>query len=151
MRLLAIPLLLSALAASAGDKRPLDDGWQFSLDGSDAWETVDLPHDWSVTFDFDSIYPAGNDGGYVRTGRGHYRKNLSLQPEEMKRVHNLYLEGVYMNSTVVVNGDTIGHRPYGYSSMIYDITPSWPASMPCAQATIPPRPHFSMNVTGRAS
>lgn len=51
------PVLLSALAmalqVTAGDKRPLDDGWQFSLDGSDAWETVDLPHDWSVTFDFD--------------------------------------------------------------------------------------------------
>ncbi|MCM1050713.1 MAG: hypothetical protein NC349_02010 [Paenibacillus sp.] len=70
MRLLAIPLLLSPLIVSAGDKRPLDDGWQFSLDGSDAWETVDLPHDWSTTFDFDSIYPSGNDGGYVRTGRG---------------------------------------------------------------------------------
>lgn len=128
MRLLhilpVIPLLLSTLGASAGDKRPLDDGWQFSLDGSSTWETVDLPHDWSTTFDFDSIYPSGNDGGYVRTGRGHYRKNLSLQPEEMKRVHNLYLEGVYMNSTVVVNGDTVGYRPYGYSSMIYDITPS---------------------------
>ena len=122
------PVLLSALAmalqVTAGDKRPLDDGWQFSLDGSDAWETVDLPHDWSVTFDFDSIYPSGNDGGYVRAGRGHYRKHLSLAPEDMKRVHNLYLEGVYMNSTVVVNGDTIGHRPYGYSSMIYDITPA---------------------------
>ena len=122
------PVLLSALAmalqVTAGDKRPLDDGWQFSLDGSDAWETVDLPHDWSVTFDFDSIYPSGNDGGYVRAGRGHYRKHLSLDPEDMKRVHNLYLEGVYMNSTVVVNGDTIGHRPYGYSSMIYDITPA---------------------------
>ncbi|MBO4785797.1 MAG: DUF4982 domain-containing protein, partial [Prevotella sp.] len=31
-------------------------------------------------------------------------------------------DGVYMNSTVYVNGQEVGHRPYGYSSFEYDIT-----------------------------
>ena len=32
-------------------------------------------------------------------------------------------DGVYMNSTVYVNGQKVGFRPYGYSSFEYDITP----------------------------
>ena len=35
----------------------------------------------------------------------------------------LEFDGIYMNSTVYVNGHEVGHRPYGYSSFEYDITP----------------------------
>ena len=35
----------------------------------------------------------------------------------------LEFDGVYMNSTVYVNGHEVGFRPYGYSSFEYDITP----------------------------
>ena len=35
----------------------------------------------------------------------------------------LEFDGVYMNSTVYVNGQKVGFRPYGYSSFEYDITP----------------------------
>ena len=112
------------LTVTAVERQLIDDGWQFSLDGSDRWERVDLPHDWSVTFDFDSVAPAGNDGGYLRTGKGAYRKTLDMTAADLSKNHSLYIEGAYMNSTLIVNGDTIGFRPYGYSSMIYDITPA---------------------------
>lgn len=116
--------LLLPLTVTAVERQLIDDGWQFSLDGSDRWERVDLPHDWSVTFDFDSVAPAGNDGGYLRTGKGAYRKTLDMTAADLSKNHSLYIEGAYMNSTLIVNGDTIGFRPYGYSSMIYDITPA---------------------------
>ena len=116
--------LLLPLTVTAVERQLIDDGWQFSLDGSDRWERVDLPHDWSVTFDFDSVAPAGNDGGYLRTGKGAYRKMLDMTAADLSKNHSLYIEGAYMNSTLIVNGDTIGFRPYGYSSMIYDITPA---------------------------
>ena len=32
-------------------------------------------------------------------------------------------DGVYMNSEVFVNGNSLGVRPYGYSSFRYDLTP----------------------------
>lgn len=113
-----------SLTATAVDRQLIDDDWLFSLDGSDRWERVDLPHDWSVTFDFDSLAAAGNDGGYLRTGKGAYRKTLDMTAADLSKNHSLYIEGAYMNSTLIVNGDTIGFRPYGYSSTIYDISPA---------------------------
>lgn len=38
-----------------------------------------------------------------------------------KRVY-VEFDGVFMNSTVWVNGEEMGTRPYGYSSFTYDIT-----------------------------
>ncbi|MDE6197164.1 MAG: glycoside hydrolase family 2 protein, partial [Muribaculaceae bacterium] len=114
-------MAVSAVCAGAMESRQIDDDWLFSLDGG-PWQCVDLPHDWSITFDFDSIATAGNDGGYLRTGKGVYRKTLRFSQKEAAGRHKLYLEGVYMNSTTIVNGDTVGFRPYGYSSMIYDIS-----------------------------
>lgn len=124
---------LSIEAAQVERKQLFNDGWKFWL-GDEAtastvgfddasWRKLTLPHDWSIEHDFDVKYPSGNDGGYVMTGIGWYRKSF-LVPSNMegKRL-SLYFEGVYMNSEVFVNGQSIGKRPYGYSSFAYDITP----------------------------
>ena len=118
-----------ALSSGGAEKQPLrkqlfDSGWQFSRD-SMVWQNVDLPHDWSIEGPFDRDAPAGNDGGYLPTGKGWYRKELRVKNEEL-RVKNrlrLYFEGVYMNSEVYVNGQLAGGHPYGYSSFFVDITP----------------------------
>ena len=125
-----------ALSSGGAEKQPLrkqlfDSGWQFSRD-SMVWQNVDLPHDWSIEGPFDRDAPAGNDGGYLPTGKGWYRKELRVKNEELRvkneelRVKNrlrLYFEGVYMNSEVYVNGQLAGGHPYGYSSFFVDITP----------------------------
>lgn len=121
-------LVTFSLSAFGVTRKLLDDNWQFQLTDDNgkihAWETVDLPHDWSILSDFLETSPAGNDGGYLPTGKGHYKKILDLNKEDTFGMNSLLLEGVYMNSTLVVNGDTIGKRPYGYSSMLYDISAS---------------------------
>lgn len=64
----------------------------------------------------------GNDGGYLPAGIGWYRKSFTAAPNQNKSL-SLYFEGVYMNAEVFLNGQSLGIRPYGYSTFFYDITP----------------------------
>ena len=113
----------SIVAATAQRKQLFDDNWSFSQD-STHWTTVNLPHDWSIYGDFDKNHPAGNEGGYLPTGKGWYRKTFKVDGKTCKdQTMRLYFEGVYMNAEVYVNGRRAGGHPYGYSSFYVDITP----------------------------
>ncbi len=108
----------------------LDDGWRFTLTPDSVLglprisKTVNLPHDWSIDYDFYRNAPAGNDGGYLPTGRGEYTKTISVKKSQLEgRKHFLEFDGVYERSEVFVNDSLVGFRPYGYSSFIYDVTP----------------------------
>lgn len=124
---------LACTYAGSLDVRLIDDGWFFRLNpygnvteaafDHSTWQAVDLPHDWSQAFDFTPEAASGNDGGYLPTGRGAYRKVLPPGTFAPGRRHRIYLEGAYMNSTVWVNGDSVGGHPYGYASYFLDITP----------------------------
>jgi beta-galactosidase len=104
-------------------KQLFDADWQFSQD-STKWRTVNLPHDWSIEGDFDKDAPSGNDGAYLPTGKGWYRKQFRVESLEFQdKKLRLYFEGVYMNAEVYVNGQKAGGHPYGYSSFFVDITP----------------------------
>ena len=124
-RVFAIIICLMPMMSvySVERKQLFDFGWQFALNDSTQWRPVDLPHDWSIECDFDKNAPAGNDGGYLPTGKGWYRKTLTLGKEYQGKTLRLYFEGVYMNANVYVNGHHAGGHPYGYSSFFVDITP----------------------------
>ncbi len=118
------------------------------LDDS-AWEAVDLPHDFMVLGKgdrevaaagralsrqqqllpsvaegpFDPRSPGGSSHGYLNGGIGWYRKTFTLPPGSAGRRVFLEFEGAYMNSEVWLNGQSLGTRPYGYSSFHYDVTP----------------------------
>lgn len=133
---LIVSLLLfgTATGLAVSPKRVLlDDGWLFTqqecpgfekpdLDTS-GWESISLPHDWSVLHDFDRKEPSGNDGGYLPTGKGWYRKIIDVKPDMLGKPVHLYFEGAYMNSVVFVNGKSVGGHPYGYTSFRCDIGP----------------------------
>lgn len=104
-------------------KQLFDAGWQFALNDSTKWRAVNLPHDWSIEGAFDKDAPAGNDGAYLPTGKGWYRKTLLLDKAYKDKTLRLYFEGVYMNAEIYVNGQKAGGHPYGYSSFFVDITP----------------------------
>ena len=129
---IAIIALLCSLATSARERVCFDSDWKFilgdsaqmaSVEYNDAhWRTLNVPHDWAIEGDFYAGNPSGAGGGALPGGIGWYRKNVKI--EKCKNV-KIFLEfdGVYMNSTVFVNGHKVGFRPYGYSSFEYDITP----------------------------
>ena len=92
------------------------------------WRLLDVPHDWAIEGDFYAGNPSGAGGGALPGGIGWYRKRFTVSKSPVNRklsTVNYFLEfdGVYMNSTVYVNGQEVGFRPYGYSSFEYDITP----------------------------
>jgi beta-galactosidase len=110
-----------------------DFGWKFikgDTSGADkpdfddtAWRTVALPHDWSIEGPYTQFDPTGGGGGSLPTGIGWYRRTFTA-PESW-RGKNVFVEfdGVYMNSDVWLNGQLLGHRPFGYISFEYDLTP----------------------------
>ncbi len=118
------------MSAASRESRLLDNGWTFSLtpDSVSAvrpfTKIVDLPHDWSIELPFDSLAPSGNKGGFSQTGKGKYEKVIKLTDEELAdSKYSLLFEGVYERWTLKVNGHEVGFRPFGYSSVIYDISP----------------------------
>ena len=132
--LVLLAVLCSLQFVSARTRVCFDNDWRFILadtasmsspDYRDGfWRRLDLPHDWAIEGDFYAGNPSGAGGGALPGGVGWYRKHFVVKSEEVKS-EKFFLEfdGVYMNSTVYVNGQKVGFRPYGYSSFEYDITP----------------------------
>ena len=92
-------------------------GWEFAkspLETADcgglSFEPVDLPHDWQI-YDTRNLYA---------DGIGWYRKLFVYHGEDDEVL--LYFEGVYMDSTVYVNGKNVGEWKYGYTSFEHEIT-----------------------------
>ena len=133
--LLAVAVLMG-LAAQARERKCFDSNWRFVLADSvqmseeqyndSWWRQLDVPHDWAIEGDFYAGNPSGAGGGALPGGVGWYRKHFTLGDCETQMSQSrffLEFDGVYMNSTVYVNGQKVGFRPYGYSSFEYDITP----------------------------
>ncbi|WP_343246967.1 Ig-like domain-containing protein [Diplocloster hominis] len=86
------------------------------------WKELSLPHDWSVEFAFDEHSPGGSNEGFLNGGTGWYRKHFVLPPSMQGKTVTIDFGGVYMDSSVYVNGTYVGNHPYGYSPFSYDIT-----------------------------
>ena len=124
---------LFALPLSAREHQSFDRGWLFMLSDSTEmyqpsysdghWRRLNLPHDWAIEGDFSPSNPSGASGGALPGGIGWYRKHFSLSPDEKYDRFTITFDGVYMNSTVYINGHKLGTRPYGYSTFEYDLTP----------------------------
>jgi len=88
-----------------------------------SWRSLDLPHDWSIEGQIQPKNTTGNAGGFFPTGIGWYRKTFNAPAEWKGKNISIYFEGVYMNSEVFINGKSLGVRPYGYSSFMYNLSP----------------------------
>lgn len=87
------------------------------------WRLLNLPHDWAIEGNFSEAHPSGNGGGALPGGIGWYRKKFSVDKDVKDKKIWIDFDGVYMNSDVWINGIHLGHRPYGYISFRYDLTP----------------------------
>ncbi len=98
-----------------------NDGWQFCLTdiGTEQaaladkhWYDVELPHDWHI----------GDTANLYKTGEGWYKRVLNVTAEQLSGRVLLNFDGVYMDSTLFVNGAEAGEWTYGYSAFEHDIT-----------------------------
>ena len=86
------------------------------------WRKLTLPHDWSIEGKIDKENPSGGSGGYYPCGIGWYRKSFKLSDSLKDQRVFIQFDGVYMNSSVWINGRKLGTVPNGYSFFQYDIT-----------------------------
>jgi beta-galactosidase len=94
-----------------------NDGWEFAkselgvttTEGLN-FKSVDIPHDWLIYNTLD-LY---------ENSIGWYRKKLIFNNEDKQIL--LSFDGVYMDSTLYVNGKFAGEWKYGYSSFEHEIT-----------------------------
>jgi len=89
-------------------------------DDSD-WENIDLPHDWSIYYEFDSNLEGCT--GYLPGGVGWYRKEFTLNIDTVSTKVFILFDGVYNNSKFWINGKYLGEHIYGYSPFYFDVTP----------------------------
>ncbi len=137
-RLKHILIILFALCStglSARDVVNFNKDWKFCLNieahenpaapefDDSGWRTLDVPHDWAIEGDFDEHNPSGTGGGALPGGIGWYRKTFKVSKKDKGQVFSIEFDGVYMNSSVYINGHLLGTRPYGYISFSYDLTP----------------------------
>lgn len=104
-------------------KQKLNNDWYFSkhplgtelapmADGDIEWSPVTLPHDWLI-YDSTNLY---------ENSVGWYRKTIRFERIPAHQRFALRFEGVYMNSTVYVNGQEAGTWKNGYSTFGIDMT-----------------------------
>ncbi|MCP1135803.1 DUF4982 domain-containing protein [Paenibacillus polysaccharolyticus] len=75
-----------------------------------SFEAVELPHDWLIYNTLD-LY---------ENSIGWYRKTFEYTKDEQQVI--LCFDGVYMDSSIYVNGQFVGEWKYGYSAFEHEIT-----------------------------
>lgn len=88
---------------------PVDTGYE-AASRADFTQDVEIPHDWLI-YDTENLY---------KSGEGWYKKTFEYKKDG--RLCSIDFDGVYMDSTVYVNGREAGTWRHGYSSFSYDIT-----------------------------
>lgn len=125
-------LWISASAqVSFGHPEKINRQWKFTLsDPQEAkqleyedahWQTVDLPHDWSIKGRMSPHLASAT--GYLPGGIGWYRKVVRIPADKRQEKVFLYFEGIYNRSEIYVNGHLLGKRPNGYVSFMLEATP----------------------------
>lgn len=111
------------------------------------WRQLDIPHDWSIEDipaetnegrgavwteasypllegPFDRYASEGQSAtGWTVGGIGWYRKTFPKPRVAPYGKVELRFEGIYMNSSLWLNGVHLGDHPYGYTPFAFDITP----------------------------
>ncbi len=139
-RLAAVATAIRTLTAAPQQPRAIQQftaGWRFiQADAKDAeqasfndtsWKPVTLPHDWAIAGPFLEDAPSRGAGAFAPTGIGWYRKTFTVPAADASataaRRTFVVFDGVMANSDVYLNGQLLGHRPYGYVSFTYELTP----------------------------
>jgi beta-galactosidase len=134
-RMCILMLLFASITATGQQIRKvtrIDRDWRFHLGDSEnaqavkfddgKWRKLDVPHDWSIEGDYDENAVTKRGGGYLPAGVGWYRKSLTLPKADAGKRVFIEFGAVMANSDVWVNGHHLGHHPFGYVPLLYDLT-----------------------------
>ena len=103
-------------------------GPAFEKFNDDAWQMVDLPHDWVVDLRYSSS--ASHSHGYKKVGWrypeysvGWYRRHFFVPKADEGRDIRVRFDGIFRNAQVFCNGFFLGTEPSGYEPQTYEIGP----------------------------
>ncbi|MGB7567846.1 MAG: glycoside hydrolase family 2 TIM barrel-domain containing protein [Chitinivibrionales bacterium] len=109
-------------------KMRIDEGWkvqsgtvtgaQATAYNDTAWTTTNVPHDFAITL----VKPTGTAGNDPAV-RGWYRKHFTVPAGWAGKKVIVQFDGVYHDSKIYLNGDSIGAQQYGYTNFYCDLTP----------------------------
>ena len=132
--LLFAVLLCVTSAAKAHEKESLNMGWRFlredvasasekNFDDS-RWRIVNLPHDAQIEDEFtEKGNGASARNGFLKLGKGWYRKHLTWNENWRGKHIWIEFEGVYRDARIYINGKKLtGEHPNGYVPFACDIT-----------------------------
>lgn len=104
-------------------KENLNLGWVYWPKGDEeSAAKVDLPHDAMIHRRRITRLKNGSYTGFYPSGDYVYTRNLFGKEQYAGKKLVLEFEGVYMDSTVSVNGEVLGGHVYGYSNFYVDVT-----------------------------
>ena len=86
----------------------------------DSWDSISIPHDWSIYNSFNSNSPSGYEGGYLDGGDAWYRFKLKTAKLEDQKVY-IYFDGIYMESDIYINGTKVKSNKW-YNPFYVEIT-----------------------------
>jgi beta-galactosidase len=137
---------ISAQAQQTRQRLLLDFGWQFlkgepprvgrggrgggAAAGGETvnWQSINLPHDFSIEGPWAANSPAGGSGGYAPLGVGSYRRTFRLPAEWKDKYILVEFDGAFNKADVRVNNSLLKSNRYGYIGFDFDATPSMLAS-----------------------
>lgn len=88
------------------------------------FQAVMVPHDYARLQPGGREFPGGGAQGYVDCFHTiTYRKHFVYQPKGPEERCWILFDGVFRRSSVYLNGQLLGERPYGYVPFYFDMTP----------------------------
>ncbi len=136
--------------AQVRSERLFETGWRFSREDSadfmaqsyddSQWQQVRVPHDWAIYGPFSihndkqnvaisqdgqtkAMEHAGRTGGLPFVGVGWYRLDFEAPEFTADKSATIIFDGAMSNAKVFLNGEEVGHWPFGYNSFHFDVTP----------------------------
>lgn len=102
-------------------KTRLYDGWEFWKAGQEKI-TVSVPHDAMIGEKRVPDLENGSASAFFPGGKYFYSRNIYGEAEYETSTVILEFEGVYMDATVLLNGEKVGGWLYGYTNFFVDLT-----------------------------
>lgn len=104
-------------------KERIHQGWKFWKDGQEIEnKVINLPHDAMLLEKRVPDMENGSASGFYPGGTYYYEKTIFGKEEYRTESIILEFEGVYMNSTVWLNGEKVGGWKYGYTNFFVNLT-----------------------------
>jgi hypothetical protein len=94
----------------------LNNDWQTSLNGTNAWKKVNVPHNWDDYYGYRRLQHGNLHGDAV------YKKSFAIKQSKQGKRFFLFFEGVGSYATVILNGKQIGSHAGGRTTFTLDVT-----------------------------